>query len=69
MHYICSSLVVGFVLGLYLIIDEIRYRRDGKRLQTWPWGVIAAAKIAPATITNTQNRIRHKDAERAVPLP
>jgi hypothetical protein len=68
MHYLCSCLVVLFVLALYLAIDEMRYRREVKRLQTRPWGAIATAKIAPGTITNRQNRIRHKDAERAVAL-
>jgi len=33
MHYLCSCLVVVFVLAVYLITDEIRYRRDVKRLR------------------------------------
>jgi len=66
MHYLCSCLVVVFVLAVYLITDEIRYRRDVKRLRMTAVGHYCGQHRARH---DNEHAIRHKDTERAVPLP
>jgi hypothetical protein len=48
MHYLWPLLVVLFALAACLTIDEIRYHREVKRVQTRPWRIIAASKTASA---------------------
>jgi len=58
MHYLWPLLLVLFVLAVYLAVDEVRYRREVKRVQTRPWRVIAMRLPRPRQ--HDREKVRRK---------